>query len=138
VRAVLEKHGQTLRGADRRTNVNHVTLSNMSLGQVPEMESVVKFARGFGEPINDALVLAGYERIEETAPMSQPLTEQEILERAFKIADSIVPTPEEEAELEGFELMRYQGANGGPHTLERVKKLLIASNRIRRQAEGRE
>jgi hypothetical protein len=53
----------TFRAADGKTGVNYNTISRMASDFVPEMESVVKFARGFGEDVNAALVLAGYEPV---------------------------------------------------------------------------
>ena len=50
----------TLRAADRKTGVNYGTLSNMTMGQIPEMESVVKFAQGFNLDTNEWLALADY------------------------------------------------------------------------------
>lgn len=73
VKAVLEQHGSagvpmSLRAADRKTGVNYVTLGRMHEGFVPEMESVVRFARGFGLDVNEWLTLAGYDPITATDP----------------------------------------------------------------------
>jgi hypothetical protein len=68
VRDVLEAHGNmSNRGADRKTGVNYATISNMAVGQIPEMESVVRFARGFDLDVNEWLQLAGYEPIHNTS-----------------------------------------------------------------------
>ncbi len=63
MKAVLAEHGLTLRGQRARTGLSHVTVMGMTQGYVPEMQSVVKFARGFGLDVNEWLELAGYEPI---------------------------------------------------------------------------
>ena len=51
------------RHADRKTGVNYATIGAMTMGQVPEMESVVRFAQGFGLNVNEWLSLADYDPI---------------------------------------------------------------------------
>jgi hypothetical protein len=73
VKRVLAEHNQSFRGQRTRTGLAHVTVMNMAQGIVPEMQTVVKFAAGFGLDVNEWLALAGYEPIssggesEETA-----------------------------------------------------------------------
>lgn len=52
VKAVLEEHGLTSRGAPIRTGLNHVTILKMGDGVVPRSETVVRFACGFGLDVN--------------------------------------------------------------------------------------
>lgn len=60
------------RAADLKTGVNYNTISRMASGFVPEMESVVRFARGFGLDVNEWLELAGYPRIESGMRLNEP------------------------------------------------------------------
>ena len=136
VSGVLKEHKLSLRAARIRTGIDHVTLSDMASGYVPRMERVVAFARAFRLPVNDWLALAGYERIE--SPMSQPLNEQEELERAYAILSQVEPTEEELEELADNELFRFRGRDGQPADLDLIKRLFVARNRLRRQAEGRQ
>lgn len=62
----MEEHGLSLRGQRPRTGLSHVTVQQMMDGVVPQMESVVAFARGFGLNVNEWLELAGYEPIRPT------------------------------------------------------------------------
>jgi len=55
------KGRDSLRAADLKTGVSYTTISNMELGKVPEMETVVKFAVGYQQDVNAALELAGYD-----------------------------------------------------------------------------
>jgi len=85
------------RGADRKTQVNYVTIGRMAEGYVPEMESVVKFAQGFGLDVNEWLELAGYERVEDPA-MKQALDAVSVLMRGLRelqaeFPGQVVPIP---------------------------------------------
>jgi transcriptional regulator with XRE-family HTH domain len=135
VKRLLGRESQ--RGVARRTGVSHTRISDMAFGVVPSYRLLERFANALELPPRDRQELfrvAGYER---TATMSQPLNEQELLERAFEVAGNIVPTAEEEAELEGVELFGYHGPNVSPHDLQLIKRLLVARNRLRKQAEER-
>lgn len=67
VKAVMEEHGLSLRGQRVRTGLSHVTVQQMMEGVVPQMESVVAFAKGFSLDVNEWLELAGYDPIETGA-----------------------------------------------------------------------
>jgi hypothetical protein len=62
----------SLRAADYRTEVNHVTIGEMTRGRIPQMESVVKFARGFGLDVNEWLAAAGYAPLAGAAAAKTP------------------------------------------------------------------
>jgi transcriptional regulator with XRE-family HTH domain len=129
--------GRSLREVARETGISHTRISDMLFGVVPTYKLLARFADALClEPIDrrDLFRAAGYGQNE----MSQPLDEQELLERALEIVNQIQPTPEELAELEGVELMGYHGPQASPHDLDLIKRLLVARNRLRKQAEGRE
>jgi len=54
----------SLRGADERTGVNHVTIGEMLNGKRPAMETVVRWASGFRLDLNEWLELYDYPRIQ--------------------------------------------------------------------------
>ena len=62
---MVEEHGLTFRGQRIRTGLNHVTVGDMASGIVPSLDTVEKFARGFGLDVNEWRALAGYERVED-------------------------------------------------------------------------
>jgi hypothetical protein len=68
VRHELDSRGLSLRQARIRTGVDIETTSRMRQGEVPRMDKVIAFARGFHLDVNDWLRLAGYEPIEPDAP----------------------------------------------------------------------
>lgn len=79
VQQVLDKHGATLRSQRQRTGLAHSTILNWMQDVRPQMEAVIAFARGFGEDVNGALQLAGYEPI-------QPATLDAALDQALDLA----------------------------------------------------
>ncbi|HEU4752223.1 MAG TPA: hypothetical protein VFU47_03870 [Armatimonadota bacterium] len=60
---VMQAHRVTYRSQRIRTGVPHSTVVNWVQGVPPRMEAVIQFARAFGEDVNQALQLAGYEPI---------------------------------------------------------------------------
>ena len=68
MRRVLEKHGLGYRAQERRTRLDHVTVSRMASGYVPSMPTVAQFARAFDLDVNEWLELAGYPRIKPSLP----------------------------------------------------------------------
>lgn len=67
VTQLLKDQGNlSLQGARLRTGIDHNTLSRMKQGEVPRVDKVLDFARGFGLDVNEWLELAGYEPVEET------------------------------------------------------------------------
>lgn len=63
VRAVLDERALSLRQGRIRTGIDIETLSRMRQGEVPRLDKVEAFARGFGLDINEWRVLAGYESL---------------------------------------------------------------------------
>lgn len=59
----MEKHKATLRSQRQRTGLSHTTVMGWLQDVKPSMEGAMAFARGFGEDVNAALVLAGYEPV---------------------------------------------------------------------------
>lgn len=72
VRQVLEsRQGMSIRAADRRTGINHVSIGRMAEGYIPEMETVVRWARGFNLDVNEWLRLAGYDPLGTETPQQR-------------------------------------------------------------------
>jgi transcriptional regulator with XRE-family HTH domain len=78
VKAELEKRGLSLRAARIRTGIDHVTLSDMAAGYVPRLEQVERFAIGFGLPINEWRLLAGFEPVDPDVSACVRLFVQEL------------------------------------------------------------
>ena len=60
VRDLMDSRTLSLRQTRNRTGVDIDTISRMRSNEVPRVDKVIDFARGFGEDINVALKLAGY------------------------------------------------------------------------------
>lgn len=60
VQSVLKERNLGYRQQTLYTGINHVTLMKMASGVVPAMETVIRFARGFGLDVNQVLRRAGY------------------------------------------------------------------------------
>ena len=54
----------SLRQARMRTGIDTDTLGRMRQGDVPKIDKVIAYARGFEEDVNAALRLAGYDPVE--------------------------------------------------------------------------
>jgi hypothetical protein len=104
---VFEQHGRpSLQSARIRTGIDHDTLSRMKKGDVPRIDKVIDFARGFRLNVNEWLELAGYPPvIEPTDCVSQRLIAQiregdpEALDAARRIAQEAGMPDETEASL---------------------------------------
>lgn len=72
VQRLLEERRATLRSQRQRTGIAHSTIKNWLDGVRPSMDSVIAFARGFDQDVNQWLVLAGYDpidgRLDEPTP----------------------------------------------------------------------
>lgn len=60
VQSVLDERGLGYRQQTLHTGINHVTMMNTVRGVVPAMETVIRFAQGFGLEVNEVLRRAGY------------------------------------------------------------------------------
>lgn len=109
VTELLERRGLTLRAADRKTGVNYGTISNMSIGHRPEMESVVRFAKALGENVNEWLELYGY------PPVETPLE---------VFWDGLVALRAAHPELEIPYPKRLEGVSSKDLTLDLVRRVL--------------
>lgn len=102
------KGADSLRQADLKTGVSYTTISNMELGKVPEMETVVKFARGYQQDANEALTLAGYDPLptRDADPGTVPVP----LKVAEQLADYLT---QQSAELGLGISLRHHGGEAG-------------------------
>lgn len=116
------ERGLTQRGVDRKTGVNYNTISNMEIGKIPEMESVVRWAKGLGLNVNHWLELAGYPPIEETDP-------RRALNQFIKSLENTPPDEDED-----FSEIRGVGGTGDPEDL----KILRAVRKMLEQRGGEE
>jgi hypothetical protein len=91
---LLDDRGMSLRQARIRTGVDIDTLGRMRSGDVPRMDKVIEFARGFGQDANLWLELAGYQRV-ESLPSESPA--EQLLEGLDRLAadfpDQHIPVP---------------------------------------------
>jgi|GEM_PF-6753041 len=121
----------SLRQARMRTGVDIDTLSRMRHGEVPRMDKVVAFARGFELDPNDWLELAGYERLDKPRESSTPPPGESDQERLREHVAGMV----ERLRAQGVELdpqvgTYYGGASSLTvdeiiHTLEAVERRIL-------------
>lgn len=71
VAAVLEEHGLGKRQQTVRTGIDHVTVGKMMDGIIPSLETIEKFARGFGLDVNEWRELTGYEPVVAAPDLSR-------------------------------------------------------------------
>lgn len=64
-RIIDEHNGLSLRQVENRTNIAATTVMSILQGRQPNAETIIRFAKGFGEDIPTALRLAGYDDIAE-------------------------------------------------------------------------
>ena len=64
VARVLDEHRLGKRQQTVRTGIDHVTVGKMLDGIIPSLETVEKFARGFGLDVNEWRLLAGFPKVE--------------------------------------------------------------------------
>ncbi|MDO8732117.1 MAG: hypothetical protein Q7L55_06040, partial [Actinomycetota bacterium] len=126
VRLVLEKHGLGYRAQERRTRLDHVTVSRMASGYVPSMPTVIQFAQGFGLDVNEWLELAGYPRIEPS------LTDS--VRTVVTHAEELTYEPEfDEVDVSGF----HGAENLSPHDREVLNRVARAFLSEKRRRAGR-
>lgn len=65
VKAVLEKHGVNTRQQKIRTGIAHSTVNEWLADTRPQAGSLIQFARGMGEDVNEALRLANYPPLDD-------------------------------------------------------------------------
>lgn len=75
VRQLLDERGLSLRQARNRTGVDTDTLSRMRQDEVPRLDKVEAFARGFGLDVNAWRVLGGYEPVRDNRPALERIRE---------------------------------------------------------------
>lgn len=118
VQQLLNKHGLSLRGQRVRTGVSHVTVQAMLQGVVPQMETVVAWAQGFGEDVNEWLILAGYEPIRPPTPAAAARQLLDLADRELEAGQEITREPE----VGEFTLDGYAGReNFSPADLRRIE-----------------
>jgi hypothetical protein len=135
----LDSRGLSLRQARIRTGIDIDTIGRMRQGDVPRMDKIVAFARGFGLPVNDWLELAGYERIEDpretegAAPSLRHQTPEEYLDGGLAILARRYDEPDlAEAGFRDDELLTYHRAD---EILRETEAALIRKRALREARE---
>jgi hypothetical protein len=101
----LDRRGLSLRQARIRTGVDIDTIGRMRAGDVPRIDKVIDFARGFGFSINEWLELAGYEPI-------LPASMDEAVEATMHVASRETDPPDTRYEPDPAELDYIRGYRG--------------------------
>lgn len=123
VQRVLKEHNLSDRGAQYKTEINRTTMSEMRNGYVPQLEQVIRFAKGFGLDVNEWLALAGYELMssgDESQPSYRPLTY--------------------EPDLDEVDVAAFLGKHSGlpPEDVQPIREVMEALIRDKRRERGLE
>lgn len=110
VKAILENHGLTFRGASYRTGIDHTTISTMAKGKIPRPETIRQFAQGLREDPEKLI------RIAQEALFRPPEPDNKIDKVRYIFQHGgVKPTKEEIEELRELveELERGEGEEPG-------------------------
>jgi hypothetical protein len=122
----LDERNLSHRQTRIRTGIDIDTVGRMRAGDVPRIDKVIDFARGFDEPINKWLELAGYPPIKDDRPP---------LERIREAAQELTYEPE----MDDITLGGWDGAQDiPPEDLELMQRYYRALLAEKRRQQGRE
>ena len=109
---LLDRRNLTVNGAHMRTGISREVITKLTLGQRPELEVLEKFARAFGEDVNEFRRLAGYPPLEDSRPP---------VDRIREAADELTYIPE----TDDWGVAAY-GGSVSPEDQERLRKIATA------------